>query len=212
MSTAASIAGFQHRFEPARGEPSRTLLLLHGTGADENDLVPLGRALDPGANLLSPRGRVLEYGMPRFFRRLAEGVFDLADLEHRTQELIAFVDQAADTYGFDRSRVFAAGFSNGANIAANALLIRPRALAGALLFSPMLPFDPAPAAAPLELHGVPVWIASGRADTIAPLAQAGRLKRELEARGADVTLEVRPGGHGIDAEAVDAAHDWLANR
>jgi predicted esterase len=212
VSTTSGLAGFQHRFEPARGAPSRTLLLLHGTGADENDLIPLGAALDPGANLLSPRGRVLEYGMPRFFRRLAEGIFDLADLEHRTQELVEFVDRAAESYGFDRSRVFAAGFSNGANIAANALLIRPRALAGALLFSPMLPFDPAPPAAASELRGVPVWIASGSADTIAPLAQAERLARELEARGADVTLEVRSGGHGIDAEAVAAARDWLANR
>jgi predicted esterase len=212
VTTAPALAGFQHRFDRAPGNASRTLLLLHGTGADENDLIPLGTMLDPNANLLSPRGPVLEYGMPRFFKRLAEGVFDLADLERRTLELAAFLDRAAEEYRLDRSRVFAAGFSNGANIAANVLLIRPRALAGALLFSPMLPFDPAPPAAPFELRSIPVFIASGRADSIAPLAQAERLKRELEARGADVTLEVGPGGHGIDARAANAARDWIAAR
>src|SRR4026209_2924110 len=121
------------------GSSSRTLLLLHGTGGNERDLIPLGRELDPNASLLSPRGKILENGMPRFFRRLAEGVFDLEDLKARTHELADFVLAAAREYGFDAGRVFAAGYSNGANIAASSLLLRPGMLAGAVLLRPMVP-------------------------------------------------------------------------
>src|SRR5919106_2243449 len=133
--------GFVHRFLP--GAPSLpVLLLLHGTGGDESDLLPLGEALLPGAARLSPRGKVLENGMPRFFRRLAEGVFDLDDLRRRTQELADFVEAAAAAYGLGERRPVAVGFSNGANIAAAMLLLRPGVLSGALLIRPMVPLVP----------------------------------------------------------------------
>src|ERR671920_1283811 len=135
-------AGFVHRFDPAKEPGAPTLLLLHGTGGDENDLLPLGRMLDERAALLSPRGKVLENGMPRFFRRLAMGVFDQEDLVNRTHELAEFVTASASEYGFDPGRVFAVGFSNGANIAASLLLLHPSLLAGAVLLRPMVPFEP----------------------------------------------------------------------
>src|SRR2546427_8680531 len=131
---------FIHEFVP--GSSSRTLLLLHGTGGNERDLIPLGGALDPNASLLGPRGKVLENGMPRFFRRLAEGVFDLEDLKHRTNELADFVTAAAQHYGFASDEVVAVGYSNGANIAASMLLLRPKILSTAILFRAMVPLVP----------------------------------------------------------------------
>jgi len=134
---------FEHRYQPGAPGSRVTLLLLHGTGGNESDLLPLGSAVAPQAALLSPRGNVLERGMPRFFRRLAEGVFDLDDLTQRTYELADFVDAAARTYGFDAAQVVGLGYSNGANIAASLLLLRPQVLAGAALLRPMLPLVPA---------------------------------------------------------------------
>src|ERR1700736_5306731 len=131
---------FIHEFAP--GNSDRTLLLLHGTGGSERDLIPLGQELDSNANLLSPRGKVLENGMPRFFRRLAEGVFDEKDLIERTHELADFVGSAASALGFDPTKVTAVGFSNGANIAASMLLLRPETLASAVLFRAMVPLIP----------------------------------------------------------------------
>ncbi len=139
--------GFVHRFVPAPESaqpPPAALLLLHGTGGDEDDLVPLGRALVPGWALVSPRGKVLEGGAPRFFRRLAEGVFDQEDLVARTHELAGFVEAAAVEYGLDRDRIVAVGFSNGANIGASLLLLHPGLLAGAVLLRAMVPFEPDP--------------------------------------------------------------------
>ena len=134
---------FVHRFEPApAGDSDGTLLLLHGTGGNENDLLPLGHAVAPRASLLSPRGQVLEHGMPRFFRRLAEGVFDHDDLVARSHALADFVTESAGRYAFDPARVVAVGFSNGANIAAALMLLRPAILAGAVLLRPMVPFEP----------------------------------------------------------------------
>ena len=211
MSGTAEKLGFVHRFDPAPGAPeqARTLLLLHGTGGDENDLIPLGEALDPNAARLSPRGPVLERGMPRFFRRLAEGVFDTEDLIRRTHELAEFVRAGAARYGLAADRVWAVGFSNGANIAASLLLLEPGTLAGALLFSPMVPLEAPP---PAGLAGVPVWIAAGRADSIARPEQAEKLAALLRERGADVTVAGRPGGHEIDSGAVIAAREWLSRR
>jgi predicted esterase/catechol 2,3-dioxygenase-like lactoylglutathione lyase family enzyme len=203
--------GFIHRYvPPASGAElagSTTLLLLHGTGGDEEDLLPLGRALLPGAGLLSPRGKVLERGAPRFFRRLAEGIFDQEDLARRTEELADFVESAATTYQLDQDGIVAAGFSNGANIAASVLLRRPGVLRGAVLLSPMVPFEPE--ALP-DLTGTAVFIGAGRADPIAPAAQAERLAEMLRAAGADVTLHWEPGGHALAASEVEAARRWIA--
>jgi predicted esterase len=176
--------GFVHRYMPpaAGAEPSgsTTLLLLHGTGGDEDDLIPLGRALLPGAGLLSPRGKVLERGMPRFFRRLAEGVFDQEDLARRTDELAEFVAAAAATYNLRRDGIVAVGFSNGANIAASLLLRRPGVLRGAVLLSPMVPFEPSPLP---DLSGTVVFIGAGRADAMVPRAQTERLAELLRGGG-----------------------------
>src|SRR5262249_49553016 len=162
---------------------------------DENDLLPLGQALLPGAALLSPRGKVLERGAPRFFRRLAEGVFDVEDLTRRTAELAQFVDAAADAYGFDRSRVIAVGVSDGAS---SPLVLHRGTLAGAALFSPMVPLEPA--ALP-DLTGRPVFVGAGRHDPIVPPAETERLAALLRRAGADVTLHWSNAGHTITRES-----------
>jgi predicted esterase len=195
--------GFIHLFVPGSGRV--TLVLLHGTGGDENDLLPLGRTLDPTASLLSPRGKILENGVPRFFRRLAEGVFDLDDLKHRTQELADFVE-AAHAYGFDPRGLVAVGFSNGANIGASVLLLRPRTFAAAALFRPMVPL--VPEVLP-DLSGVPVFIGGGRRDPLIPQDQTERLAELLRRAGADVTMHWEPAGHGLAAGDLSAAKDWL---
>lgn len=196
---------FVHRFAPAAdGGPPFTLLLLHGTGGNEDDLLPLGAMIAPGAALLRPRGQVLEHGMPRFFRRLAEGVFDEADVIRRAHELADFVGAAAARHGFDPARVVAAGYSNGANIAAAVLLLRPGTLAGAVLFRPMVPIVPE---APPDLAGVPVLVSAGRLDPYS--RDAGRLADLLRRHGAEVDLSVRDVGHGLDRGDVDLARGWL---
>ncbi len=194
---------------PAGARPAldgTTLLLLHGTGGDEHDLIPLGRAAAPGAALLSPRGKVLEGAAPRFFRRLAEGVFDLPDLVARTHELAAFVRTAADVYGFDPKRVVALGFSNGANIAASALLLDPGLLAGAVLLRAMVPFEPR---TPVELLGTPVYLGAGRFDPLIPPASVERLGAILGAAGAQVTLDWQPTGHQLAPGEVERVRGWL---
>jgi len=198
---------FIHRFVPAPlGPDADTLLLLHGTGGDENDLLPLGRLLTPDANLLSPRGKVSENGMPRFFRRLAEGIFDIPDLVARTHELADFVESAANVYGFDASRVVAAGFSNGANIAASLLLLRPGVLHSAVLFHAMVPL--APETRP-DLTGTRVFLGTGRQDSLAPPDETERLATLLRATGADATVHWQPGGHALTREEAQAAAEWL---
>jgi len=202
--------GFVHRYvPPAAGAElagSTTLLLLHGTGGDEEDLIPLGRSLLPGAGMLSPRGKVLERGAPRFFRRLAEGVFDQEDLAHRTEELAEFVVAATRTYELDRDGVVAVGFSNGANIAASLLLRRPGLIRRAVLLSPMVPFEPE---APPDLTGTSVFIGAGRADPIAPPAQVEHLADLLRRGGAAVTVHWQSGGHALTDGEIDAARQWL---
>src|SRR5881398_623599 len=131
---------FIHEF--VAGSSNRTFLLLHGTGGNERDLLPVGRELDPTASLLSPRGKVLENGMPRYFRRLAEGVFDLEDLKKRTHELADFVVSAVAHYKIDIENMIAVGYSNGANIAASLLLLRPEIFPAAVLFRAMVPLVP----------------------------------------------------------------------
>lgn len=195
---------FIHRFEP--GDPARPVLLaLHGTGGDESDLVPLARAIDPRAAVLSPRGKVLEQGMPRFFRRLAEGVFDLEDLRLRTGELADFLDAAAAAYAFDRSRMVAVGYSNGANIAASLLLSRANAFAGAILLRPMVPFEPG---RPVALAGAKILVSASRQDAIVPPASTERLVELLAAGGAEVTTRWYPTGHGLSPQEIRDAAAW----
>jgi len=195
---------FIHEFVPGTSE--RTLLLLHGTGGNERDLIPLGRELDPSAALLSPRGKVLENGMPRFFRRLAEGVFDLEDLKIRTNELADFVAAAAQHYGFDEDNVIAVGYSNGANIAASMLLLRPEILRGAVLFRAMVPLVPENLP---DLSSVHVWIGAGSEDPIIPTSETQRLVELLRSSGADVTLRFFSAGHGLTNGEVETARQWL---
>jgi predicted esterase len=205
----SSDLGFIHSFVPAEEPGAPALLLLHGTGGNEDDLLPLGRMLDERAALLSPRGKVLEHGMPRFFRRLAEGVFDHEDLVNRTHELAEFVEQAVDEYGIDPERLFAVGFSNGANIAASLLLLHPGLLSGAVLLRAMMPFEPE---TPPDLSRTPVYLAAGRADQIVPAENTERLAQLLQKAGAEVTLDWQPGGHGIGPEEIQSARDWLVEK
>jgi predicted esterase len=201
----ASELGFAHRFLP--GAPDKPpLLLLHGTGGDENDLLPLGEALLPGAARLSPRGKVLEHGMPRFFRRLAEGVFDLDDLRLRTHELADFVEAATEAYGLGGRRPVAVGFSNGANIAAAMLLLRPRVLGGALLIRPMVPLVPDTLP---DLGGVPVRINAGQVDPLVPPPQSEALAKLLGEAGASVTVQWIPGGHALTREDLESGRAWF---
>ena len=199
---------FVHVFERGADPSALTLLLLHGTGGNEHDLLPLGRTLAQGASLLSPRGKVLERGMPRFFRRVAEGVFDLDDLQRQTHDLARFLDAAAGRYGFDRERVVAVGFSNGANIAASLLLLEADSLAGAVLFRAMVPIVPEPLP---SLKGAPVLVSAGRADPLVDPAGSERLAKLLERCGARVRLEWQDGGHNLGAGDVSAASDFLAS-
>ena len=198
------LANFVHRFEPpARGD-APTLLLLHGTGGNESDLLPLGQMIAPGGGLLSPRGRVLENGMPRFFRRLAEGVFDEDDVRARALELAAFIEAARERYGIPAP--IALGYSNGANIAAAMLYLKPEALGGAVLLRAMVPLSGGPEAG---ADGKPVLILSGAMDPMVPAANAATLASALEGAGAAVTHKRLPSGHEISQADIHGARNWL---
>jgi phospholipase/carboxylesterase len=201
----ANDLSFIHRFEPATRSGLAPLLLLHGTGGDENDLLPLGRMIAPGAALLSVRGQVLEHGMPRFFRRLAEGVFDEADVIRRANELADFVGAAREVYGL--AAPLALGYSNGANVAAAMLLLRPSTLQGGILLRAMVPLAQAPEA---NLAGRPLLLVSGQQDPIIPPANGERLAAMLTKAGADVTRRVLPVGHQLSQADVTLAREWLA--
>ena len=201
-----SSLGFIHRFRPGTRAGAPPLLLLHGTGGNEDDLLSLGETLAPGAPLLSPRGKVLENGMPRFFRRLAEGVFDLEDLRFRAQELAGFVAEAGKVYDWGDTPPIAVGYSNGANIAGALLLLHPGSLSGALLLRPMVPLVPEPLP---RLDGVPVLIAAGRNDPIIPASQPRALADLLGSAGADVTLHGSNAGHGLTREDLEIGERWM---
>src|SRR4051812_8014769 len=186
---------FTHSFIPSQSPvPSRVLLLLHGTGGNENDMMPLGRDIDPAAALLTLRGNVLENGMPRFFRRLAEGVFDEADVIRRAKELADFVESAAAQYHFDPKQLTAVGYSNGANIAAAVLLLHPGTIRSAVLFRAMVPLVPA---SEPNLAGTRVLICSGKRDPIIPVENAERLTAMLRQAGAEVTLRIEEASHQL---------------
>jgi phospholipase/carboxylesterase len=196
--------GFIHRYIPATDSSRPPLLLLHGTGADEADLIPLGEMLMPGAALLSPRGKVSEDGLNRFFRRSDHGVWDRADLKARTEELARFLSLARQTYRLQRP--VALGFSNGANIGWSLMLRDPDALAGALLMRPSLPFDPRPFP---DLQGFPVLLLSGKDDPLVPPEQPSYFAALLGEAGANVTLEMLPAGHALTQQDLIFANDWL---
>ena len=195
---------FLHEFVP--GDSKRTLLLLHGTGGNERDLIPLGRELDPNASLLSPRGKILENGMPRFFRRLAEGVFDLEDLKARTNELADFVAAAVRHYKLAADHVVGVGYSNGANIAASMLLLRPEIMRATILFRAMVPLVPDKMP---DLSSVRIWIGAGDEDPIVPASETRRLAELLRRAGADVTIRFAEAAHGLTNDDVVAAHHWV---
>ena len=210
MTAAAQDLGFTHVFEP--GSSDWTVLLLHGTGGDEHDLVGLGRQLAPEAALLSPRGQVLEQGMPRFFRRLAVGQLDIPDLLARTEQLAAFVAAATTRYARDPDKVLAIGLSNGANIAASVLLSETEpahpTLRAAGLLRPMLPYEPDRTPA---LDAVQVLIESGERDPYSSADQVARLTELLRAGGATVTATVEPGaGHGLTQDDLRRLAAWVA--
>jgi phospholipase/carboxylesterase len=184
-----------------------TILLLHGTGGNEDDLIPLGHMLYPNANLLSPRGKVLEQGMPRFFRRLAEGVFDIEDLKFRTHELAKFIYDASLQYSFDLSKTIAVGFSNGANIATSLLLLAPQVIAGTVLVRPMVPFIPNPLP---DLSEKKIIILSGQYDPIVSKKQAEDLFSLLKSTGAKVSIQWQSSGHEITQNDVHIAKKWLS--
>ena len=196
-----------HRFVPATSAGQPPILLLHGTGGDENDLLPLGRTIAPDAALLSPRGKVLEGGLPRFFRRLAESIFDEEDVRRRANELAEFVLAAREAYGLDAP--IAVGFSNGANIAAAVLQLRPEVLSGAVLLRAMVPLKDFPAP---DLDGKPVLILSGAADPIVPAENAARLASILKGAGAIVDHRILPAGHGLSQADVTITKTWLDQR
>jgi len=201
------LLGFVHRFVPATRSGLAPLLLLHGTGGTEDDLLSLGERLRPGAARLSPRGQVLERGMPRFFRRLAEGVFDLEDVRRRAGQLADFVVAAGQAYGLALPPI-AVGFSNGANIAAAVLLLRPGTLGGALLFRPMVPLVPDPLP---SLGGLPVQITAGRSDPIVTPAQSETLADLLRRAGADVALDWIAGGHNLTPTDLEIGTRFLGS-
>jgi phospholipase/carboxylesterase len=195
---------FIHRFKPGTQPGARPLLLLHGTGGNEDDLVPLAEMIAPGSPMLSPRGKVLENGMPRFFRRLAEGVFDEEDVHRRALELVRFVEEADKNYGI--AAPLALGYSNGANIAAAVLLLRPKVLSGAVLLRAMVPFARPPE---VTLVGTPVLILSGARDPIIPAANAARLASTLKDAGAVVDHRTLPVGHELSHLDVKIARGWI---
>jgi phospholipase/carboxylesterase len=195
----------RHIFRQGTDPKAPTLLLLHGTGGTENDLLPLAERIDAGASVLSVRGNILENGMPRFFRRLAEGVFDEADLIFRTRELNEFIHTAAEEYQFDRSRVVAIGYSNGANIAASLMFHTPRAFMGAILHHPMVPIRGLTLP---ELTSTPVFIGAGRNDPICSAQETEELSGLLGGAGADIYVHWESFGHHLTGTEVEAAAAW----
>jgi phospholipase/carboxylesterase len=207
MSDTAPDLGFIHRFIPGQDAGLAPLLLLHGSGGDEHDLVPLAQRIAPCHAVVSPRGKVNEDGVTRFFRRAPDGVWDAADLKHRTGDLADFVRNARGAYRLPKP--FVLGYSNGANIGWSLLLQEPGALAGAILLRAMLPFDPRPLP---DLSAIPVLLIAAHDDELIPVERAGLLAALLGEAGADVTYEVLRTGHGLTADDVKLASEWLAAR
>ncbi|SET01893.1 phospholipase/carboxylesterase [Oceanobacillus limi] len=198
----------KHIFQKGNDQAKPTLLLLHGTGGTEQDLLPLAEKIDPDANILSVRGNILENGMPRYFKRLAEGVFDEEDLIFRTKELNEFLDEAAEKYDFDRRNIIAIGYSNGANIAASLMFHYQEALKAAILHHPMVPRRGIELP---DLSGRRVFIAAGKNDPICPAQESEDLKNLLADAGADVVLHWENMGHQLTLNEVETAGKWYQN-
>ncbi|MBM7633359.1 alpha/beta hydrolase [Geomicrobium sediminis] len=196
----------KHIFQKGSNEQAPVLLLLHGTGGDENDLLPLAKMIAPDSTVLSVRGNVSENGMPRFFRRLREGVFDEEDLVFRTKELHEFLDHAATEYSFDRSNIVAVGYSNGANIAASLLFHYENSLKGASLHHPMVPRRGVTLP---SLNDTPIFIGAGKQDPICRPEETEELNGLLEEAGADVTLHWENGGHQLTQSELGEAINWF---
>jgi len=204
-----SIETHVHRFIPGTTAGAPTLLLLHGTGGDENSLLPIAERIAPGAAMLGVRGNVSEYGSNRYFRRVAEGVFDIEDLIKRTQELADFVEAAAQRYSFALSSVMAVGYSNGANIAASTLLLRPGVIQRAVLFRAMMPLEPEQ---PPRLENTKVLMTAGTFDDLIPKALTERLAEALRTAGAEVTLAWQNVDHRLTQEDLNLAQKWIAGQ
>lgn len=192
-----------HVWRPAVDPSSaRTLLLLHGSGADEHDLLPLGKLLDPNANLLSPRGLVRVDGANRFFLRNDDGTFVEADIVKNSAELAEFLWAASGEYGFDANNVYAVGFSNGANAAGALLLLQPDSVQGIIAFGTTKSFEHTPFKKIPNLDGKRVWIANGVQDHYSPAERTSAMIQEFESLGANVSLRMQPGGHTISPQHV----------
>lgn len=200
------MPGFVHRFVP--GTRGRTLLLLHGTGGDENSLMPIAEMVDNDASILAVRGGILENGMPRFFRRLSEGVFDVEDLKFRSQELADFVASASKKYGFPLSSIVTVGYSNGANIASSIMLLRPEVVEKAVLLRPMVPFKPRDLP---DLRGKDVLISAGLSDPLIPRENTSQLEQLLRSAGARVTVNWAESDHGLTRPEIEKVRSWLSS-
>ena len=204
----SAITNWPHLYREGNAQ-GPVALTLHGTGGNEHDSVQLAEMLLPGQPVISPRGKVNEHGMNRWFARAAEGVFDVDDVIFRAGELAAFLPEALDHYGLSGRPVVALGFSNGANIGQALALLHPSAVNAVVAFSGMYPFgerDPI-----TDATGVKIFSAGGESDPMAPHASANRLVEVARSHGAEVTRIVRPGGHGITQPEVDQASTWLAS-
>jgi phospholipase/carboxylesterase len=204
-----SAQSFRHLYRPATGAMPFSLLLLHGTGGDEHDMVPLAEAILPGAGIISPRGQVLESGAPRFFRRFAEGVLDVEDWRERSHALADFVASICTQHKISPKTLLAVGYSNGANIAQGLLLLRPEVLGGAVLLRPMFITGDIPAN---DLGGRPILLLGGSHDPIIPADDLPQIAQQMSERGAHVTVKTVQASHGLVQNDITLARDWLNRR
>lgn len=197
---------FIHVFIPSSKKSKLTLLLLHGTGGDENDLIPLGLDIAPIASILSPRGKVIENGMSRFFRRFPDGSFDIQDLRFRTEELSKFITWASQHYNFDLGKMIVLGYSNGANMALSVILTYRELIAGAILFRAVVPYIPDRLP---DLSGMPIFLSEGMYDPYVSLAQAESLKILLEKLGASLTYNLEVSAHRLTQHEIRKAREFF---
>jgi phospholipase/carboxylesterase len=202
-----NMQSFRHFYRPGTGRSQYSLLLLHGTGGDEHDMVPLADVLAPGVAIISPRGQVIENGAPRFFRRFAEGVLDIEDWRERSQALANFVAASSTEHGIDPKKLIAAGYSNGANIAQGLLLLRPEVLGGAVLFRPMFVTDDVLVK---DLGRRPIMLLGGSHDPMTPSQDLPQVAQLFQKRGAHVTIKTVQASHGLVQDDILLAQQWLA--